>query len=35
VDVVRTLVIRGPSGPDWRHGALRVTGGRGPRDTYG
>jgi predicted nucleic acid-binding Zn ribbon protein len=35
VDVVRTLVIRGPSSPDWRHGALRVTGGRGPRDTYG
>jgi len=34
-DVVRTLVIRGPSSPDWRHGALRVTGGRGPRDTYG
>lgn len=34
-DVVRTLVVRGPSGPDWRHGALRVTGGRGPRDTYG
>jgi predicted nucleic acid-binding Zn ribbon protein len=34
-DVVRTLVIRGPSGPDWRHGGLRVTGGRGPRDTYG
>ncbi len=35
VDVVRSLVIRGPSSPDWRHGALRVTGGRGPRDTYG
>lgn len=34
-DVVRTLVVRGPSGPDWRHGGLRVTGGRGPRDTYG
>lgn len=34
-DVVRKLVIRGPSGPDWRHGRLRVTGGRGPRDTYG
>ena len=34
-DVVRTLVIRGPSSPDWRHGALRVTDGRGPRDTYG
>jgi predicted nucleic acid-binding Zn ribbon protein len=35
VDVVSSLVIRGPSSPDWRHGALRVTGGRGPRDTYG
>jgi predicted nucleic acid-binding Zn ribbon protein len=34
-DVVRKIVVRGPSGPDWRHGALRVTGGRGPRDTYG
>jgi predicted nucleic acid-binding Zn ribbon protein len=34
-DVVQTLVVRGPSGPDWRHGAFRVTGGRGPRDTYG
>jgi predicted nucleic acid-binding Zn ribbon protein len=34
-DVVRTLVVRGPSSPDWRHGRLRVTGGRGPRDTYG
>ncbi len=34
-DVVHTLVVRGPSTPDWRHGALRVTGGRGPRDTYG
>jgi predicted nucleic acid-binding Zn ribbon protein len=35
VDVVRKLDVRGPNGPDWRHGALRVTGGRGPRDTYG
>ena len=33
--VVHTLVVRGPSSPDWRHGKLRVTGGRGPRDTYG
>jgi predicted nucleic acid-binding Zn ribbon protein len=33
-DVVRRLVVRGPSGPDWRHGPLRVKG-RGPRDTYG
>ncbi len=34
-DVVRSLVIRGPSSPDWRHGALRISDGRGPRDTYG
>jgi predicted nucleic acid-binding Zn ribbon protein len=34
-DVVRSLVVRGPSGPDWNHGRLRITGGRGPRDTYG
>jgi predicted nucleic acid-binding Zn ribbon protein len=32
--VVVRLRVRGPSGPDWRHGPLRVTG-RGPRDTYG
>jgi predicted nucleic acid-binding Zn ribbon protein len=32
--VVRRLVVRGPSTPDWRHGPLRVKG-RGPRDTYG
>lgn len=33
-DVVRRLVVHGPSTPDWRHGPLRVKG-RGPRDTYG
>lgn len=33
-DVVRKLVVRGPTAPDWRHGRLRVPG-RGPRDTYG
>jgi predicted nucleic acid-binding Zn ribbon protein len=33
-DVVRRLVVRGPTTPDWRHGPLRVKG-RGPRDTYG
>jgi len=33
-DVVRRLRVHGPTGPDWRHGPLRVTG-RGPRDTYG
>jgi predicted nucleic acid-binding Zn ribbon protein len=32
--VVRRLRVHGPTGPDWRHGPLRVTG-RGPRDTYG
>jgi predicted nucleic acid-binding Zn ribbon protein len=33
-DVVRKLVVRGPTTPDWRHGRLRVPG-PGPRDTYG
>jgi predicted nucleic acid-binding Zn ribbon protein len=33
-DVVRKLVVRGPTAPDWRHGRLRVKG-PGPRDTYG
>jgi predicted nucleic acid-binding Zn ribbon protein len=33
-DVVRKLVVRGPTAPDWRHGRLRVQG-PGPRDTYG
>ena len=33
--VVRTIRVRGPAAPDWRHGPRRVTGGRGPRDTYG
>jgi predicted nucleic acid-binding Zn ribbon protein len=33
--VVHSLVVHGPSGPDWRHGPRRVPGGRGPRDTYG
>lgn len=32
--VARELVVRGPSGPSWSHGRLRVPG-RGPRDTYG
>lgn len=32
--VVRSLVVRGPSQPDWRRGPRRVQG-RGPRDTYG
>jgi predicted nucleic acid-binding Zn ribbon protein len=33
-EVVRKLVVRGPTAPDWRHGRLRVQG-PGPRDTYG
>ena len=33
-DVVTKLVVRGPVGPSWRHGRLRVPG-QGPRDTYG
>lgn len=33
-DVVRRIRVHGPTGPDWRHGPLRVPG-RGPRDTYG
>ena len=32
--VVRSIVVRGPSQPDWRRGPRRVQG-RGPRDTYG
>jgi predicted nucleic acid-binding Zn ribbon protein len=31
---VARLVVRGPSGPSWKKGALRVRG-PGPRDTYG
>lgn len=27
--------VRGPEAPSWKHGKRRVTGGRGPRDTYG
>lgn len=33
--VVTTLRIQGPTGPDWGKGPRRVSGGRGPRDTYG
>lgn len=33
-DVVTKLIVRGPAGPTWRHGRLRVPG-PGPRDTYG
>ncbi len=34
-DVVRRIVVRGPTAPSWRHGPLHASGGRGPRDTYG
>ena len=33
--VVRSLRVHGPTAPDWQSGPRRVTGGRGPRDTYG
>ena len=32
--VVTRIEVRGPTGPDWRRGPLRVRG-PGPRDTYG
>jgi len=34
-DVVKKLIITGPTGPSWKHGAWSVRGARGPRDTYG
>ena len=33
-DLVTSIRVFGPTGPDWRHGGRRVPG-RGPRDTYG
>jgi predicted nucleic acid-binding Zn ribbon protein len=33
--VVTSVRVSGPTGPSWRHGGRRVSGGRGPRDTYG
>jgi len=33
-DVVREVLVLGPSGPQWGRGPRRVKG-RGPRDTYG
>ncbi len=33
--IVTKIRVRGPTSPDWRHGPLRVRGGKGPRDTYG
>lgn len=32
---VTSIEVRGPGGPSWKHGKWSVTGGRGPRDTYG
>jgi len=32
--VIRIVVV-GPTAPSWKHGPRAVTGGRGPRDTYG
>ena len=32
--IVSRIEVRGPTGPDWRRGPLRVRG-VGPRDTYG
>ena len=32
--IVHRVEVRGPAGPDWRRGPLRVRG-PGPRDTYG
>jgi predicted nucleic acid-binding Zn ribbon protein len=34
-EVVTSLLITGPVGPSWKHGAWAVRGARGPRDTYG
>jgi predicted nucleic acid-binding Zn ribbon protein len=33
--LVTKLVVHGPTSPSWRRGPLRVSDGRGPRDTYG
>ena len=33
--LVTKLVVHGPTTPSWRKGPLRVSDGRGPRDTYG
>ena len=32
---VTRISVRGPGGPNWRHGRRSVRDGRGPRDTYG
>lgn len=33
--VVTRIVIKAPPAPNWAKGRLRVSDGRGPRDTYG
>jgi predicted nucleic acid-binding Zn ribbon protein len=33
--LVTSVRVHGPTTPSWRKGPRRVTGGRGPRDTYG
>ncbi len=33
--VVTEIQVLGPTAPMWRHGRRGITGGRGPRDTYG
>jgi predicted nucleic acid-binding Zn ribbon protein len=33
--LVRRIRVHGPTAPSWQKGPRRVTGGRGPRDTYG
>lgn len=33
--VVSKIVFSGPTGPSWKKGPWSMSGGRGPRDTYG
>ncbi|MFL6138941.1 MAG: DUF721 domain-containing protein [Frankiaceae bacterium] len=33
--LVQRIRVHGPTAPSWQKGPRRVTGGRGPRDTYG
>jgi predicted nucleic acid-binding Zn ribbon protein len=32
---VTKIVVKGPGGPNWRHGPRVAPGSQGPRDTYG
>lgn len=34
-EIVNEIVVLGPKAPSWNHGIRTVSGGRGPRDTYG